>query len=431
MRALILTIGTRGDVQPYIALARGLMHAGHDVAICTATRFESFVTEHGVAYLPMADDLLEILDTSEGRARLEGLTNVFDFIRIAFKMIPRASRAQRTMNADAWAACEAFQPDVIVYHQKIYAAPHFAERLGIPAVLGLLIPTLVPTGAWPAIGFPNFGASALARTGNRATYRFLHTMIRLMGGTHVRRWCREHNEPVRPIRVLHTPRGRPITVLHAHSQHLVPRPPDWPTNAHITGNWVLDTTDEWTPPAHLASFLDAGEPPVAIGFGSMASGDPARTTRLVLDAVRRAGVRAVLLTGWGGLDPADIPESVCVVDQAPHDWLYPRCAAVVHHGGAGTTAASLRAGRPTVICPFFGDQPFWGARVHEAGAGPSPLMHKKLTAERLAAMIREALDTPSMRERAETIGAGMRTEHGVASAIAVLERIHTGRAERT
>jgi sterol 3beta-glucosyltransferase len=198
---------------------------------------------------------------------------------------------------------------------------------------------------------------------------------------------------------------------------------------YVTGYWTLDEnsdrsdrTDASDPPPDLAEFLARGEPPVYVGFGSMSGTDPATTTRTVLDAIRRAGVRAVLASGWGGLAPSDAPARVHVVESAPHEWLFPRCAAVVHHGGAGTTAAGLRAGCPSVVCPFFGDQYFWGRRVESIGAGPAPVPQKHLTPDRLATAIREALDTPEMRRRAQHLGTALRSESGVARAVAILER---------
>jgi sterol 3beta-glucosyltransferase len=150
---------------------------------------------------------------------------------------------------------------------------------------------------------------------------------------------------------------------------------------------------------------------------------PERTTRIVLDALDRAKLRGVLASGWGGIAAGDLPDSVYLLDQVPHDWLFPRVAAVVHHGGAGTTAAGLRAGRPTVICPFFGDQPFWGWRVHEAGAGPAPLPQKNLTEKRLTTALREATGSLEIRRRAAALGEKIQRENGAANAVAFIERL--------
>jgi sterol 3beta-glucosyltransferase len=212
-----------------------------------------------------------------------------------------------------------------------------------------------------------------------------------------------------------------MPVLHGVSRHVVPEPPDWPEGAVSTGFWFLKRSDEWEAPPDLERFLNSGPAPVYLGFGSMTGRDPYKRTRIVLEALARTGQRGVLTTGWGGLARADVPKQVCVLEQVPHDWLFPLVAAVVHHGGAGTTAEGLRAGRPTVICPYFGDQPFWGQRVHELGVGPAPIPQKRLTAERLAAAIHEAITNVGMRQRAEALGEKIRSEDGAKSAVAFIE----------
>jgi sterol 3beta-glucosyltransferase len=191
----------------------------------------------------------------------------------------------------------------------------------------------------------------------------------------------------------------------------------------MNGYWFLDQPNDWQPSVELQAFLDAGDPPVYVGFGSMAGRKPQRLAQIVIEALQAANVRGVIATGWGGLDANDLPETIFKIDQAPHDWLFPRMAAVAHHGGAGTTAAGLRAGRPTVICSFIADQPFWGARVYALGVGPKHIPQKQLTVEKLAAAIREATTNPAMRQRAADLGEQIRAEDGVADTVALIERI--------
>jgi sterol 3beta-glucosyltransferase len=209
--------------------------------------------------------------------------------------------------------------------------------------------------------------------------------------------------------------------LYAYSPVVLPTPADWDRSSVAAGYWFLDRPRSWEPSASLRAFLIAGPPPVYVGFGSMPSQDAARTTRIVLAALERTGQRGVLATGWGGLAAADLPPSVYLLAEAPHDWLFPQMAAVVHHGGAGTTAAALRAGVPTVICPFFGDQPFWGRRVATLGAGPPPIPQRRLTVDALSAAVRTAVSDPAIRERAAAVGAAIRAEDGVYNAIAAIE----------
>jgi sterol 3beta-glucosyltransferase len=298
----------------------------------------------------------------------------------------------------------------------------------VPGVLADPMPTWVPTGAFPSFVFPELprrlplGEPARAAY-NRLTYRLLPRLTRGMYGSVVARWRRE-TLGLRDARSgagdLARADGRPVPVLLAFSPHVVPRPSDWPASVAVTGYWFLDSEPGWAPPPALSAFLAAGPPPVFVGFGSMAGRDPARAARTVLDAVARSGERAVVVTGWGGLRVDDPPAGVYVAETVPYDWLLPRVAAVVHHGGAGTLAAGLRAGKPSVVCPFVADQPFWGARVAALGVGPAPIPQRRLTAEGLAAAIRVAVTDPAMRARAERLGAAIRSEDGVAAAVAWL-----------
>ena len=211
-------------------------------------------------------------------------------------------------------------------------------------------------------------------------------------------------------------------MLSAYSPSIIPHPADWPESVHVTGYFFLNTMADWQPSPELRAFLGAGDPPVYIGFGSMGGRNPEQLAGIIVEALARSGQRGLLLTGWGGLHPELVPENVFVVDSAPHNWLFPRMAAVVHHGGAGTTAEGLRAGVPAVIVPFVLDQPFWGARVKAMGLGPEPIPKKKLTADRLASAIRKAITDSAMRQRASSCGAAIRAENGVGNAVEFTKR---------
>lgn len=419
MNVLIETAGTRGDVQPYIALGKGLQAAGHAVKICTHARFEAFVTDHGLAYAYLGSDLLELMDTVEGRGAMEDMGRLISGLKTGIKLTRQSGPIQRSMIKEGWAAAEQADPDVILYNSKMGGAPHYADKLAVPAALAMLFPQFVPTAAFPTIGFPKGKAGGWY---NRATYAVVLKIAGMVGGRYVNEWRAAHGlPPARGTDLLHRSDGTAIPVLHGVSPHVVPEPVDWPDSAVMTGYWFLDRVADWTPPPALEAFLAAGEPPIYIGFGSMSGRNPERTTRIVVDALQQAGLRGILATGWGGMAAADLPDTVFHLDQVPHDWLFPRVAAVVHHGGAGTTAAGLRAGRPTVICPFFGDQPFWGWRVRDLGVGSAPIPQKKLTAEKLAAALREVTTTPSIRTKAEALGERIREEEGVARAVAFVE----------
>jgi sterol 3beta-glucosyltransferase len=210
-------------------------------------------------------------------------------------------------------------------------------------------------------------------------------------------------------------------LLGAYSPTVIPHPRDWSDQVHVTGYWFQEDARDWKPSVELETFLEEGEPPVYVGFGSMAGRNPERITRIVLEALANSGQRGVLTTGWGGMNVMKVPKNVFVINAAPHDWLFPRMAAVVHHGGAGTTAEGLRAGAPTVVVPFTVDQPFWGNRVKTLGAGPEPVRVKKLNADRLAGAIQMAVTDTEMRERAEGIGKAIRAEAGVGSAVNIVK----------
>jgi sterol 3beta-glucosyltransferase len=212
-------------------------------------------------------------------------------------------------------------------------------------------------------------------------------------------------------------------VLYGFSPSVIPKPSDWGDDTHVTGYWFLESASDWTPPSTVVEFLQDGPAPVYIGFGSIGNQRPEETTDLVLRALEHAKQRAVMLSGWGGLQKADFPDTVLMVDAIPHSWLFPRVAAVVHHGGVGTTAAGLRAGVPSVIIPFFGDQSFWAQRVAELGVGPQPIPRKRLTAERLAQAVQEAVTNQAMRQRAADLGGRIRAEDGIARAVAVVQQI--------
>jgi sterol 3beta-glucosyltransferase len=418
MRVAVLTVGSRGDVQPFVALARRLSDAGLGVVVATGTGFEGLVREQGLDYAPVRADFYRLVESREGREILAGSPR-----RIGRVLRETVLPSVRAILDDGWAAVQG--ADAIVYHPKALAGPHLAERLELPCFAGLAVP-LTPTRAFPAPGIAtrNLGACL-----NRLSYSVLRCATLPFRGV-VNRWRREVlGLGPRPwLADEFVVRGRPVPILYAFSQELVPVPADWTAGNVVTGFWHLDGERAWTPPQELLDFLDRGPPPVYVGFGSMAGRRPELTTDVVIDALARAQQRGILATGWGGLAPSRLPESILKMDAAPHDWLFPRCAAVVHHGGAGTTAAGLRAGRPSLICPFAMDQPFWGRRVHDLGLGPKPIPQKSLRPESLAVAIREATTDDAMLARAGSMGTRLRAESGAERAAeAVLEALSRGR----
>lgn len=411
MRILLSTYGTRGDVQPFVALAKALKARGHVVALCTPAGFRSMVERHGVPYAHMDNAVLEL---TEAVLRAPTRAEQWRLFK-GFGAIIRAGLE------DEWRAAQALEPDVLVYHSKALGSHHIAEKLGAAELLAMPLP-LTRTREFPVPMVPNF---RLGGWFNAFSYRLVALGNALWAGTTNDFRMKTLGLPpasrfADPMRRVD---GSAVPALYAYSEHVLPRPVDWPANAHATGCWFLDEADGWEPPEELRAFLDAGPPPVYVGFGSMGAAHADARAVKVLRAVALTGERAVLATGWGGLKADALPPNVFMLDAAPHDWLFPRMRAVVHHGGAGSTMAGLRAGKPTVICPFFGDQPFWGQVVLRAGVGPAPVPQKSLTAERLADAIRAALD-PAVAAQAAAVGERIRAEDGTARAVHLIEREH-------
>jgi sterol 3beta-glucosyltransferase len=396
---MLLTAGSTGDVEPFAALAGVLAQRGHAVTLAADARFESLAPGGDVEFASIRADFHSLLPTAD-RKRPSLRDEVFPVIEGVLE--------------DSWLIARSRQPDVIVAHQKSLAAPHLAERLGIPHVQALTVPMLTPTRAFavPGLVRHNLGGPL-----NRASYRLVRRLSRPYAGL-IRRWRRE-------LLTL-APRGEPpapAKTLYCYSPSLVPTPDDWPPDTIATGYWLREQSNAGPVDPALAGLVAAGDPPVYVGFGGSVGPDPAKLGAMVTDAVHRAGVRAVIASGWGAMGGLRSGPDTVIVEKAPHRWLFPRVAAVVHHGGAGTTAAGLVAARPTVVCPFQGDQYFWGAAVHHAGAGPPPLPANKLTVKRLAAAIRTAVDDSAIQSRSAELATQIAHEDGTRVASEHIESV--------
>ncbi|WP_435009491.1 glycosyltransferase [Tundrisphaera lichenicola] len=409
MKILILGLGSRGDVQPFVALALGLTEAGHQVKLATGTDFREFVEGRGVDYFPIRADFSAMARSEAGKAAIEGKSGKA-LATLKSSILPTFRR----ILDDSWAAAEG--AEAIVFHPKIVGAPDIAEKLGIPAFVALPMPMLVPTRAFP---HPLLPVRNLGGVVNRLTYS-LNQLGLIPFRKLIDRWRRDAlGLPPRKRTI--APGSASLPVLYAYSSQLIPRPDDWGPSVALTGSWDLARPDVWEPPDRLLRFLQAGPAPVYVGFGSMTGSDPEAGTRLVVEALERAGCRGVLASGWGGLSLDDLPDSILGIESIPHDWLFPRMAAVVHHGGAGTTFAGLQAGRPTVVCPHFADQPFWGRVVSRRGVGPSPIPRHSLSAERLAEAIQIATTDHRIRQDAESLRHSLCEEDGVGNAVRFIE----------
>jgi len=414
MRIAIIASGSRGDVEPYIALGKGLAEAGHVVRLVTHQNFEMLVNSHGLEFWPIAGNVQDIAQD------MAVLLESGHFLAILLQMGKEAQRGALTLARGGLAACRGIDL-VLAGIGGLFVGIALAEKLRLPLLQAYYIP-FTPTRAYPSFLVPN-PPSWLGGRFNRLSYQLARQMM----------W-----QAFRPADglarrdVLDLPRApllgpfnsacvRGVPILYGYSPAVIPPPPDWGADVHVTGYWFSDPADEWTPPPALMAFLRADAPPVYVGFGSMSNRNPEETANVVLAALARTRQRAIILSGWSGLRTADVPDSVFMLDAAPFAWLFPRVSAVVHHGGAGTTAHGLRAGVPSVVIPFFGDQPFWGQRVAALGVGPEPIPRKKLTVERLAQAIDAAVRDPAMRQRAAELGATIRAEDGIAHAVAVVQ----------
>ena len=416
MHLTLLAVGSRGDVQPFIALGLGLQQAGHRVRLATHSLFETSVHEAGLEFAPLEGNPLAIVQGDEGRAWMESARNPFKFAGGFRKLVgPLVRQAMQ----DALRASEGTD-GVVITGPAYYFGYSVAEKLNLPFVYAYLQP-IHPTGAFPSALFP----MSLPR--NPVFNNFTH----MAGGQLFWQLMRPIVNQARrdfldlPPSPLMGPflehMRQEIPVVYGYSPSVLPKPDNWQHFIHVTGYWFLDQPD-WTPPPSLMDFLDAGTPPVYIGFGSMADRNPEQMTAISLAALERTDQRGLLLTGWGGISQSDLPNTVFKIDSVPHDWLFPRMGAVVHHGGAGTTGASLRAGKPTTVIPFFGDQIFWGERVAALGVGPQPISRKRLSVDTLADAIERMVIDETMQANAHTLGARIHEERGVDNATEVITR---------
>jgi UDP:flavonoid glycosyltransferase YjiC (YdhE family) len=415
MKITMIALGSRGDVQPAVAMGVGLQRAGHEVKLASYAPFEALATGYGLDFKLVRGDILAFMENesmqeilASGRSNPLGLiSNIRDFLRQDLKLSVE----------DVMDGCEG--ADVLVtFSAAFYAGASIAEETG-QKILSANLQPITPTKAYsnPLLPPPKFESGYFNLFSHHVAIQLTWQMLRPV--------INETREKIQglPAWSVKGPWDanywESIPILYGYSRHVLPRPADWSENNHITGYWFLERQEKWQPSPELEAFLEDGPPPVYVGFGSMKNRDPKETARLVVRALDMAGQRGVLLSGWGGLAEAELPQSIFMVDSVPHDWLFPRMSAVVHHGGAGTTAAGLRAGVPSILIPFFGDQPYWGHHIYRLGVGPKPIRRNKLDAPRLAKAIREAVTSQEMRQKAVELGRKIRSEDGVGTAVSL------------
>ncbi|KAF2417409.1 UDP-Glycosyltransferase/glycogen phosphorylase [Tothia fuscella] len=451
LNIVVIVIGSRGDIQPFLKIGKILKNDyGHRVRIATHPAFKDFVEkDSGLEFFSVGGDPSELMAFM---VKNPGLIPSLDTVKAG--EIGRRRASMYDMFQGMWRACinatddetdkanmrmmgdkTPFVADAIIANPPSFAHYHIAERLGIPLHMMFTFPYS------PTIQFPHPLAN-IKRT--NADYNYTNFMsyplVELMTwqglGDLVNKF-RVKSLGLEPVSTLWAP-GQlyrlKVPYTYMWSPSLVPKPGDWGPEIDIAGFVFLELADSFKPPESLTQFLDAGPPPVYIGFGSIVVDDPDEFTKMIIEAVKLSGVRALVSKGWGGLggDDMDLPENIYMLDNTPHDWLFPKMAAVVHHGGAGTTAIGLKCGKPTMIVPFFGDQPFWGAMVSKARAGAFECIpYKKLTAEKLAKGIKECL-TEEAQENVSKIAESIEKEgDGAVNAVKSFHRSLPLQGERS
>lgn len=407
MKFTVATYGTEGDTRPLAALCRALIDAGHDARLLAdrATLHSAHALD--VPCSPLSGDIKRALDPTEALGSIVGK-------RSGAQATARALASIAEAHTGAWmreVKAAAQDSDAIILSALAsFVGLSVAECLRIPAIGASMIP-ITPTRDFAS---PFLPPAIVPGFLNRASHRFVNAAI----------WSafRRATNAARVDVCALPPRRRVWAdhpIVYGVSPALVPQPGDWPEHALVCGHWGAPLVPaDWTPPQMLADFLAAGEPPIYVGFGSMAGFDRQRLVQALIEAI--GGRRAVFYAGWSGIDASQLPSNFCVVGDTPHAWLFPRMSLVIHHGGAGTTHSATRAGAPSVVVPFAGDQLFWAHRLNRLGAAAKPVDGKALDAGALARAI-DFASKPTTRSRAAELGAAMRAEDGLRSAVVAIE----------
>ncbi|KAI5917397.1 hypothetical protein F4810DRAFT_696485 [Camillea tinctor] len=422
LNILIQVIGSRGDIQPFVALGNELQQHGHRVRLATHNIFADFVRSSGLEFFPVGGDPSELMAYM---VKNPGLIPSIESIRSGD--IQSKRRMVSTMLDGFWSSC--IQPDqttgrpfvaeAIIANPPSFAHIHCAQALGIPLHMMFTMPWTSTTAfRHPLANLKFSGNSKEQDTANFLSYGIVEFMTWQGLGDLVNQW-REKVLGLEPVHLTDAPsllKQLEVPFTYCWSPSLIPKPKDWGSNIDVCGFFFRDPP-AYTPPSDLEKFLKAGSStPIYIGFGSIVVGDPDRLMTMVIKAVKTLGVRAIISKGWSKLTAAENDPNIFFIGDCPHEWLFQHVSVVVHHGGAGTTACGLRYAKPTVIIPFFGDQPFWGEMVAQSGAGPKPIPYSELTSRNLAEGISYALDAHTSG-CAEWIAEKLQAESGVKAAV--------------
>ncbi|XP_010260972.1 PREDICTED: sterol 3-beta-glucosyltransferase UGT80B1 [Nelumbo nucifera] len=416
LKIAMLVVGTRGDVQPFLAVAKRLQEFGHHVRLAAHANFCTFVRSAGIDFYPLGGDprvLAGYMARNKGflpsapgeislqRKQLKAIIN---------SLLPACTEPDLVTGTP-------FRAQAIIANPPAYGHAHVAEALGVPLHIFFTMP-------WtPTHEFPH----PLARVSQSAGYWLSYLLVDLLIWWGIRGFIndfRKRKLKLAPIAYFSTYHGSisHLPTGYMWSPHLVPKPNDWGALVDVVGFCFLNLGTKYQPKKEFSDWIQKGSRPIYIGFGSMPLEDGRKTTNIILEALECTGQRGIIDRGWGDLGIfLEVPDSVFLLEDCPHDWLFPQCSAVVHHGGAGTTATGLRAGCPTTIVPFFGDQFFWGERVHQIGLGPRPIPITELNVESLSNAIRFMLQ-PEVKSQAAELAQKIENEDGVAAAVDAFHR---------
>ncbi len=420
MRVAVLGFGSRGDVQPLLAIALRLRERGHEVVMTAPQDFTDPIARHDLPFHSIPVNINQLLEGEIGQDMMRKGTSL-PRMMVA---IPRLTRelGEKLRSANDPLESATAEADVILTHGLLTPFAYSVHELrGVPLFMTTAVP-LLTTSAFPAPLFPQFGKQP--NLYNRLSFSVaLPLLFGVMIGP-ANDWRKRVGLAPLSLRQFLRIYQRLPTVL-TYSSHVIPKPADWGVNIHITGYSLLPTPQDWQPSEAMQTFLSQGPPPIFIGFGSMKVPQPQETARIIIEALHQSEQRGILQAGWGGLRLDDLShDHVLQIGDAPHDWLFSRMSAIVHHGGASTTGAALRSGNPSLIVPFIGDQPFWGNRVAALGAGLSPIPFRRLTVERLAAAFRQLTTDASLRRHAYEVGRALQAEDGASAAANIIATAH-------
>jgi UDP:flavonoid glycosyltransferase YjiC (YdhE family) len=415
LKIVILTIGTFGDVQPYVALGIGLREAGYEVRFATHEPFRGFVESHGLPFVAIEGDPISWTTGGEMKSLVEASGDFGGWMR---RLKALAGPLLESIFDSCLAACRG--ADAIIYSPLAWVGYSIAEKLKIPSFSASMQP-FHATSAFPSAWAPP--GIRLGPAYNRATHLLVEQAYWRFNSPFINRW-RKSILGLPPIPVLgpyKQERWNRQHFLFGYSPTFLPRPDDWAENYHVTGYWFLNHDHSWQPGVELVDFIQSASPPVYVGFGSLPDKHPQELLEIAVTALQRTKKRGVLLKSTFGLPEGRVSDDLFSVGWTPHDWLFPRMSAIVHHGGASTVANCLRSGVPSLVVPSAWDQPFWGKRIAELGVGAPPIPRKKLSVERLASAIEIISANGAIRERAGKIGDRILCENGVREAVKIVD----------